>query len=118
MTGRVPGPTPGTPPPRVAGKKDSLPTPPCLTPGRYGTATASERAARVMTADRGIAGHGEASPPSTRFGVFPAPAESTILSSPDSRQSPVQTPFRASRGALHNCDYIQIPDSGDATWAS
>jgi len=28
MTGRVPGPTPGTPPPRVAGKKDSLPTPP------------------------------------------------------------------------------------------
>jgi hypothetical protein len=66
-----------------------------------------------MTADRGIASPGEASPQSTRFRGFPDRLESTTVASPDSRQSPVQTPQRASRGALHNCDYIQIPDSGD-----
>jgi hypothetical protein len=103
MTGRVPGPAPGTPPPRVAGKKDSLPTPPlCLTPSRYGTATASERAVRVMTADRGIASPGEASVGSTRFRGFPDSPESATVCAPDSRRLPVQIPLKDPHGALHN----------------
>ena len=112
-------PHPGYSAPTGRPKKGFLTNPPLWPALRQKRpATASERAARVMTADRGNASPGEASGGSTRFRGFPDTPESATVSAPDSQQPPLRDPSRDPVVASHNCDYIQIPDSGDATWAS
>ena len=70
----------------------------------------------MTTADWGFPDHREATPPDTLDGGFAPTPDFAIVWSPDSRRLPVQMPSEDIHVAFHNCDYIQIPYSGDATW--